>query len=142
MSPLAKTVVMFPDPQLAVRDLLRELIADSPEEFAAGAVVSTKDLPGTDEGRTLPYVQVRSDGRYRDSRLDGRATVRVLVYHRDVGLGEALAGLCEALLLAAHSAAVRGCSPVSGPLPTDDPETGLPLSFFTITARLRPRQLT
>lgn len=136
------TAVVFPDPQLAVRDLLRSLLAGRQEPEALGAVVSTKNPPGADEARALPYIQVRSDGRFRDSRLNGRATVRVLVYHRDVGLGEALASLCEGLLLAATSAAVRGCSSVAGPLPTSDPETGLPFSFFTITARLKPRQLS
>lgn len=134
--------IVFPDAQLAVRDLLRTLLASRTEPYARGAVVSTKGLTGDDASRRLPYIQVRSDGKFRDSRLDGRATVRVLVYHRDEGLGEALAALCEALLLSASSADVRGSTSVTGPIPTGDPETGLPLSFFTITARLRPRQLT
>lgn len=136
------TPIVFPDPQRAVRDLLRVLLADRPEASVAGATVSTRDLPGADENYPLPYIQVRSDGRFRDARLNGRATVRVTVWHRDEGLAEDLAGLCEALLLAASSAQIRGISPVMGPLPAGDEETGLPLSFFTITARLRPRQLT
>jgi hypothetical protein len=136
------TPILFPDAQKAVRDLLRVLLAGRTEPEAAGAIVSTRDLPGADESRSLPYVQVRSDGRFRDSRLNGRATVRVIVWHRDEALTEALAGLCEALILAAHSDDVRSVSPVSGPIPTGDPDTGLPLSFFTITARLTPRQLT
>lgn len=133
--------IAFPDAQLAVRDLLRALLASRTESYAQGATVSTRGLTGDDASRQLPYVQVRSDGKFRDSRLDGRATVRVLVYHRDEGLGESLAALCEALLLSASSADVRGSSSVTGPIPTGDPETGLPLSFFTITARLQPRQL-
>lgn len=134
--------IAFPDAQRAVRDLLRVLLASRTETYATGATVSTKGLPGADGTRPLPYVQVRSDGKFRNSRLDGRATVRVLVYHRDEGLAEELAALCEALLLSASSADVRGSTPVTGPIPTGDSETGLPLSFFTITARLRPRQLT
>ena len=134
------TIIDFPDPQRAVRDLLRAALTDRPE--ASGATVSTKALPGSDESRSLPYIQVRSDGRIRDTVLNGRATIRVLVYHSDEGLGEDLAGLCEALLLASSSDEVRSCSSVAGPIPAGDPETGLPLSFFTITARLRPRQLT
>jgi hypothetical protein len=138
---MLKPIITFPDPQLAVRNLLRTLLAGRTELEALGATVSTEGLPGDDEARPLPYIQVRSDGKYRDSRQDGRATVRVLVYHRDEGLGEALAALCEALLLSAYSAEIRGSTSVTGPIPAGDPETGLPLSFFTITARLQPRQL-
>lgn len=134
--------VRFPDPQLAVRDLLRTVLADRPEPSAAGVTVSTRDLPGADEARSLPYVQVRSDGSYRDARLNGRATIRVSVWHRDEGRAQDLALLCEALLLSASSADVRGSTSVSGPIPTGDDETGLPLSFLTITARLRPIQLS
>lgn len=134
--------ITFPDPQLAVRNLLRSLLASRPEPEARGVIVSTKGLSGDDATRKLPFVQVRSDGKFRNARLDGRATVRVLVYHRDEGLAESLAALCEALLLSASSAEIRGSTSVMGPMPTGDPETGLPFSFFTITARLQPRQLT
>jgi hypothetical protein len=130
--------VSFPDPQRAVRDLLRVLLASRTESYAAGATVSTKPPA---ENQTLPFIQVRSDGRFRDSRLDGRASVRVIVWHTDEGLGEELAGLCEALLLASSSADIRGSVSLTGPIPTGDPDTGAPMSYFTITARLRPRQL-
>jgi hypothetical protein len=135
---------MFPDAQLAVRDLLRALLASRTEPYALGATVSTREIPSdvTEAQRSLPYIQVRSDGKFRNSRLDGRATVRVLAYGADVGHSENLASLCEALLLSASSADVRGSTSVTGPMPTDDPENGLPLSYFTITARLQPRQLT
>ncbi|UJQ86802.1 tail terminator [Arthrobacter phage Reedo] len=130
--------VSFPDPQRAVRDLLRAILASRTESYAAGATVSIKPPA---ENQTLPFIQVRSDGRFRDSRLDGRASVRVIVWHTDEGLGEELAGLCEALLLASTSADIRGCSSLTGPIPTGDPDTGAPMSYFTITARLTPRQL-
>lgn len=139
---MSPTSILFPDPQLAVRDLLRVRLKGRTEPEALGAVVSTRDLPGADESRSLPYIQVRSDGSFRDARLNGRATVRVVVWHRDEGLTQRLAALCEALLIGATSTDIRGAQPVSGPLPTGDPDTGLPMSFFTITARLRPRQLT
>jgi hypothetical protein len=130
--------VSFPDPQLAVRDLLRAICASRTEPYATGATVSTKPPA---ENQALPYVQVRSDGRFRDARLNGRASVRVLVWHKDEGLGEELAGLLEALLLSSASADIRGFSPLTGPIPTGDPDTGAPLSYFTLTARLRPRQI-
>lgn len=134
-------VVVFPDPQLSVRDLLRALLSDRAEPELDGVTVSTRDLPGADESRQLPYIRVQSDGSFRDARLNGRATIRVTVWHRDTGLALSLAGLLEALLLSASSSPIRGFSAVSGPIPTDDEETGLPLTFFTITARLRPHTL-
>lgn len=135
------TPIEFPDPQLAVRDLLRVVLAN--DDLGENATVSTRGIPGADESRSFPYIQVRSDGSFRDARLNGRATVRVLVYHEDEGKSQALALRAEARLLAASSDKVRGCSPVTGPLPPigGDPDTGDPLSYFTITARLRPRQL-
>lgn len=131
------TAVVFPDPQPAVVALARSLLAPRSEPFAAGVTVSSKPRP---EG-VKPYVQVRSEGRFRDARLNGRATIRLRVWHDDEGSGEALAALLEALLLDASSEVVRGFSSVSGPLPTDDPDTGEPLSFLTLTARLRPGNL-
>jgi hypothetical protein len=133
---------MFPDPQLAVRNLLRRILADRSEPYAEGATVSTKPIEEYDEAPGRPYIQVRSDGRFRNSRLNGRATVRVLVYHDDEGLGEKLAALCEALLLAASSPEIRGVAPLVGPLPIGGGADGDPLSYFTITARLRPIQLS
>jgi hypothetical protein len=133
-------IITFPDPRQAVQTLLRELLADREEPEVDGVTVSTKDLPGSDNDYPLPYVQIHSDGKFRDARLDGRATVRVVVWHRDEGLAEALATLCEALLLASSSTEVRGSSSISGPLPTGDPDNGLPMSYFTVTVRLKPRQ--
>lgn len=136
------TAISFPDPQLAVRDLLRTLLAARTETYATGATVSTRAPDASDNARSLPYIQVRSDGRFRDARLNGRASVRVIVWHRDEGLGESLAGLCEALLLASTSDRIRGASALTGPIPTGDPDTGKPMSYFTFTARLRPSQLS
>ena len=137
---MVAAVITFPDAQLAVRDLLRALLAARPE--GKGVTVSTKPIPGADGTHPLPYVQVVSDGAFRDSQLNGRASVRVLAYGRDEGASVTLAALCEGLLLAeASSDKVRGCSPLAGPQSTSDPDNDLPFSYFTLTARLRPRQL-
>jgi hypothetical protein len=133
------STILFPDPQKAVVDVLRLVLMGRPEAVAQGVTVSAKPPTGT--APKLPYVQVRSDGRFRDSRLNGRASVRIIVWHKDEGLGEELAGLCEALLLAATSPEIRGFSPLTGPMPTGDPDTGAPMSYFTLTARLRPVQI-
>lgn len=137
---MTDAAILFPDPQKAVRDLLALLLMNRPELVAQGVTVSTKPPKGT--APKLPYVQVRSDGRFRDSRLNGRASVRIIVWHKDEGYGEELAGLCEALLLAATSPEIRGFSPLTGPMPTGDPDTGAPMSYLTLTARLRPVQIS
>lgn len=138
---MTRAAIRFSDPRVAVRDLARELLAGRAESSARGAVVSTKTASPDDAKRVLPHVHVRSDGSFRDARLNGRATVRVVVWHRDEGLAQDLALLLEALLLATTSDRVRGFSSVTGPLPTSDPDTGEPISYFTLTARLRPEQL-
>lgn len=132
---IVRTPVAFPDPLPDVRDLLRRLLADRPEPYARGVTVSVR---GPSPSGRLPHVQVASDGRYRSARLDGRATLRVLVWHEDDGRATALANLAEALLLASSSDSVRGFRPITGALSTTDPDTGEPLSYFTLTARLRP----
>lgn len=135
------TAISFPDAQLATRNLLRGILAARSEPAALGATVSTKEPPGADEGRTLPWIQVRADPSYRNARLNGRAPVRFRIWHRDEGLGLSLGALCEALLLDATSAEIRNFSPLTGPAPTEDPDTGEPLTYFTLTARPRPQQL-
>jgi hypothetical protein len=137
---VTRPVIVSPDAQRATRDVLRTALATR----EPGATVSTR-VPDfrSDDAPSLPYVLVRSDGRFRDARLNLRATVRVSVWHRDEGLTEDLAALCEGLLLAYEGGpAARSFQSVVGPLPAGDPETGDPLSFFTVTARLRPVQLS
>lgn len=138
---MTKQPIGYADPQLATRNLLRALLASREDAVAEGATVSTRGLPGADGTRTLPYIQVRSDGRTRDARYAAEAVLRVVVWHDDEGKAEALASLAEALLLSATAPAIRGFSPLAGPIPTGDPDTGLAMSFLTITARLRPSNI-
>lgn len=136
------TAILFPDPRLALLEVLVPLLAERDEPYAQGVRVSAEDPP-RGQGARRPWVRLSVDGRVRDARLNGRATIRVAVWHSTEEDGEALAALIEALLLdAAHTADLRGCSPLVGPMPTGDPDTGEPLSYFTVTARLRPSNLT
>lgn len=130
--------VLFPDARLVTRDTLRRLLAGRAEPEVAGVTISTK--PADPQG-PRPYVRIQADGSSRTSRLDGQQAIRLSIWHRDEGLGFALARLCEALLLGAHAPGVRSFGDRTGPLPTEDPDTGEPLSYFTITARLEPTQL-
>ena len=133
---MTKPLILFPDPQLATRDLLRTLLASR----SVPATVSTRDAP-TDDGAARPWVRVSSDPTQR-SGAAATATVRLAVYAGDVGASMALAALCEGLLLAeASSFDVRSFGPITGPVAGTDPDTGEPLAYVSIAARLRPRQL-
>lgn len=129
-------MIAFPDAAWAVRDALREL--------APALTVSTRDIPG-DDGKPwpIPYIQVRSDGVYRDAMLNGRANIRVLCYGRDDGDCLRLAHALEAALLSEVSTdRIRGCNPLTGPYLATDADNGLRFAYFTVTARLRPREIT
>lgn len=128
------TPILFGDARLIVRDRLRALLPD--------VTVSTRDYPNNDS-RPLatPYIQVKSDGSLRNSRLNGRDTIRFLCYGADDGLTTTLARRAEALILADSGGELRGCTSQQSTFPTYDPDLGRPMAYFTITARLRPRNL-
>jgi hypothetical protein len=132
-------IVRFPDPVPLVRDALRALLGASTAPEAAGAVVSTKAPKLTTGVPAPPHLQVVSDGRFRNARLDGRATIRVVVWHRDVGLAEALAELAQAAVLGSRLPGIRSVTPGTGPFPSTDPDVeDQPISYFTVTVRVPP----
>lgn len=139
---MTDTPIRYPDGRRVVRDRLRALLAGRSEASVLGVTVSTLDFPTNDSGtEPLPYIQVKSDGSNRNSRLDGRMTIRLLCYGSDDGLTTDLALIAEALLLADSSDELRGCTTQQSTFPTYDPDTGRPMAYFTLTARLRPSNL-
>lgn len=128
------TPILFSDARLVVRDRLRALLP--------GVTVSTRDYPNDDsKAPAIPYIQVKSDGSIRNSVLNGRDTIRFLCYGADDGLTTTLARRAEALILADSGGELRGCTSQQSTFPTYDPDLGRPMAYFTITARLRPRNL-
>lgn len=126
--------IIFPDGRLVVRDRLRALMP--------GVTISMRDYPNNDSKvPAVPYIQVKSDGGLRNSQLNGRDTIRFLCYGADDGLTTALARRAEALILADTGGDLRGCTSQQSTFPTYDPDLGRPMAYFTITARLRPRNL-
>lgn len=131
---------VFPDPMLAVVEILRDSLGASVRPEAEGATVGTR-VPFASDGYTpdLPYLLVRSEGARVDSRVVERVTIRVAVWHRSEALGLALAQLARAYLVSyPGDSNVRGIAPLTGPLPTSDPESGSPLCYFTLSVRTRP----
>jgi hypothetical protein len=118
--------------------LLRSALAARVEAYADGVTVGTV-MPRDGD---IPFVMVRQEGQTIARRVDAEATVRVSVWHTSEARALALAGLCQALMLAhAGDGEVRLFTPVSGPFPASDPDNGNPLASFTVAARLRPNTL-
>lgn len=135
--------ITYPNARRETVGILRAALAASSSPLAAGVTVSARKPPEAGDGvEWRPYVRVSSDGRFTDSRLNGRASIRLVVWHTDDGLGEDLAALCEALLLDYHGPKVRSYGPLTGPNPTGDPDTGDPMTYVTVTARLQPEPVS
>lgn len=135
-----RPLVNFADAQLVTIELLRTLIAADATATTTDAVVGSRTPQGKAEPpRAAPYIMVRLTSSSTPSIIEETDTLRVSVWAATEAKGLALAKWCRNHLLAyGGDAELRGFQPLVGPIPTDDPESGAPLSFFTITARLRP----
>jgi hypothetical protein len=128
---------IFPDPVLLVIAALRaDLAADTSPE-AASATVGRK-APGEGFTPAAPYVQVSHDGSTVSLGVTEETSVRVAVYHRSDALGLALVQRCRALLLDHRAPLLRSITPGPGPFQTEDPDSGGPLSYLTLSVRTRP----
>lgn len=126
-------LIGWPDPRNATLALLRAAVP--------GPTYGTKDpdeFPD-DAKPARPYVKVSVDAEYQTNQALTVTTVRVGVWGADDFTGYALARqLHSALLAYGGGADVRSFGPLTGPVPTQDPDTGEPLCAFTVAARLRP----
>lgn len=138
-----KPIITFPDAMLAVVEALRDRLELVDQAYAQGTTVGTK-VP-TDKSldkKHVPYILVRLDGSTLTQQVNEEATIRVSVWHSTEAKGIALAQACRALLLSFEgNAQIRVCKPLSGVIPTSDPESGDPLSSFTVAVSLRPLTL-
>ncbi|MEU9470421.1 hypothetical protein AB0D78_28155 [Streptomyces avermitilis] len=139
-----KPLVVFSDVQAAGAAILRESLAGRSESYAVGATVGTR-VPDDRSPETphLPYVMVRLDASLpHGSMANNRCTIRVTVWHEDVDQAHDLAQLCQGLLLVHDGTVLRSVRPATGPLPATDPDSGVDLSTFTVTANVRPVALS
>lgn len=138
-----KPQIIFPDPMLAVVTLLRDQLSAVSLDFAQNVTVGTRVPEDRSvDNNYLPYVLVRLDGSTLNKRVDENATIRISVWHTTEAKGIALAQVCRALLLSHEGgAAIRVIQPLTGVIPTSDPESGDPLSTFTVAVRMRPQTL-
>lgn len=130
---MSRIAVTFPDAMAAVLAILRPVMPT----IAFGNV-----QPEDRTDRPVPYVMVRLDGTTTDYPVNETATIRVAVWHRTEAEGLALIQAIRAVLCSYPGGSeVRSIRPLTGPLPTLDPDTGSPLSSITVAVRLRPTSL-
>lgn len=86
----------------------------------------------------MPYVLVRKDADFTRYPVNARCTLRVTVWHQDPDQAHDLAQLCQGLLLVHNGTILRSVRSATGPLPATDPDSGIDLSTFTVTANVRP----
>lgn len=138
-----KPTLIFPDAMLAVIEVLRDKLADVDASYAQGFKVGTK-VPNDKslDAPSLPYILVRLDGSTLTQQVNEEASIRISVWHKTEAKGLALAQAARAVLLSYEGGAkIRVINPLTGVIPTSDPESGEPLSSFTVAAKLRPTNL-
>lgn len=138
-----KPAIIFPDPMLAVVEVLRDRLEMVDQTYVQGFTVGTK-VPADKslDKKLLPYILVRLDGSTLTQQANEEATIRISVWHRTEAQGIALAQACRALLLSyGGGAKIRVIKPLTGTIPSSDPESGDPLSSFTVAVSLRPSTL-
>jgi hypothetical protein len=138
-----KPTIIFPDPMLAVVEVLRDRLEMVDQTYVEGFTVGTK-VPADKsiDKKFLPYILVRLDGSTLTQQVNEEATIRISVWHRTEAQGIALAQACRALLLSyGGGAKIRVTKPLTGTIPSSDPESGDPLSSFTVAVVLRPSTL-
>jgi hypothetical protein len=127
---VSKILSVFPDPMLAVLEVLRPTMP---------TVTFGTLLPEEMATTPVPYVMVRLDGSFSRLRVEKTATVRISVWHSTESAGLSLAETIEGVLCGYPGGSkVRAVTPLTGAFPTNDPDTGSPLSSFTVAVRLRP----
>lgn len=138
-----KPAIIFPDAMLAVIEALKLKLDLVSNEYVTNYTIGTR-VPGDKslDKSTLPYILVRLDGSTLSRVVDETATVRVAVWHISESKGLALAGVLRALLLSYEGdSKIRAIQSLTGIIPSSDPESGDPLSSFTVAVHLRPLTL-
>lgn len=138
-----KPLAVFPDTQADTATVLRTALAGRSEPYTSGVTVGTR-VPGDRSPETpqLPYVLVRLDGAIAHSSMANvRTTLRITIWHDDADQAHDLAQLCRGLLIVHDGSVLRSVRPATGPLAATDPDSGVDLSTFTVTANVRPTVL-
>lgn len=125
---------------LAVIEALKIKLELVSSEHVTTYTIGTR-IPGDKslDKASLPYILIRLDGSTLDRVVDETATIRVAVWHTSEAKGLALCQVLRALLLSYEGdSKIRAVQSLTGTIPASDPESGDPLSSFTVAVHLRP----
>lgn len=129
-----KPLVVPPDAEHVVIDYLATALLARGQDVSVGVNIPSTWAPGT-----KPHVQVGLDGTpVVEYPILWRASVRVTVWASTTTASKALAGLAHGLLLThPGSTEVGSIRPLTGTLPTRDPDTGAQLASVSVQVNLR-----
>lgn len=134
-----KTAVTFPDPVLAVLEVLRAKAPDYVPGTTFGTAAPSVQRAGD---RKAPYGLVALDAVSGQYPVHMSATVRVVAYGVTEAQTLALAQILRAVLLSHEGGGpARSFGELTGPIPSTDPDTSAPVAYFTVAARMRPTPL-
>lgn len=130
---MSKLLAVPPDAEHVVRDYLETALAARSQDVTVGV-----DLPTIWTTETKPHVQVALDGTPSvNYPVLWKATVRVTAWSSSTTTAKALAALCQALLCAhPGDVSVASVQPLTGVLPTRDPDTGAQLASVSVRVNL------
>jgi hypothetical protein len=134
-----KPLAVAPDTERAIVDLLTADLAAHGQDVTVGVIIPTEWTTAT-----KPHVQVALDGT-PDVRYPhlAAATIRVTAWAAATTMAKTLAALCEGLLLSyTGGGSVASIRPLTGILPTRDPDTGAQLASITVRVNGRFTILT
>lgn len=130
-----RTPMQFPDPERAVVDILNDSeYVDHP----AGIEVPNNWVPAHG-----PFLQVAWDGTPTNDQIVAYPTIRVTVRAGGPTAAKNAALRAQAVLLAHPGGyGISAIRPGTGPFPSKDPDTKVPLCWFTVRASTRAALLS
>jgi hypothetical protein len=134
-----KPSVVFPDAILAALEVLRAQVPGHVPGAAFGTAAPSVQRTGD---LKAPYGMVALDAVFGQYPVHQSATIRVVAYGTTEAQTLALAQICRTVLLTHEGGgAARSFGELTGPIPSSDPDTGAPVAYFTVAARMRPTPL-
>ena len=135
--------VVFGDAVATLANLLRADLGGRAESYIQDVHVGTRtptDRVPT-EGPT-PLVVLSQDGPgFIQRGANARSTIRISVWHTTHDDAFDLAGLCQGLAITYAGPVVRSVLPGLSPVRANDPDTGEPMAWCTVTANAAPRNI-
>lgn len=125
--------VIYPDPEIAVKDFLVDAFADIGETVTVGVGVPSNWTPSKPT-----HVQVSWDGTPIDvRRIVAFATIRTVAWAKSTSEAKRVAALAQGLLCTITGNDITSASPLSGVQPARDPATNHEIAATTSRVTLR-----